>query len=152
MSPRALVAGLAAGAAGVAAMTLAEKVEQTFTRRPNSYVPAETLRRLVRWRGRDDHATGTNLMMHWGQGILLGAVRGVMSERGLRGPVASHLLLNLRLLNDQLLENVTGAGAPPWTWPSNEQVIDILHKSVYAYVTGLVADLLVENPATDARP
>ena len=35
--------GLVAGAAGVAAMTVAEKLEQTVTRRPNSYVPAHTL-------------------------------------------------------------------------------------------------------------
>jgi hypothetical protein len=39
--------GLLAGAVGVAAMTLAEKLEQAFTRRPNSYVPAHTLERLL---------------------------------------------------------------------------------------------------------
>jgi len=35
-----LLYGLLAGAAGVAAMTIAEKLEQTVTKRPNSYVPA----------------------------------------------------------------------------------------------------------------
>ena len=29
--------------------------------------------------------------MHWGQGILLGAARGVMAEKGFRGPVGSFL-------------------------------------------------------------
>jgi hypothetical protein len=48
MTSKAAVAGLAAGAAGVAAMTLAEKLEQRFiTGRPNSYVPAHTLERLL---------------------------------------------------------------------------------------------------------
>jgi hypothetical protein len=56
--------------------------------------------------------------------------------------VGSFLFLNLRLLNDQTLENATGAGAPPWTWPIDEQVIDLLHKGIYA----LVADRLVAGP------
>jgi hypothetical protein len=31
----------------------------------------------------------------------LGAARGLMAERGFRGPVGSFLFVNLRLLNDQ---------------------------------------------------
>lgn len=42
MSEKAVLAGLAAGAAGVAAMTIAEKLEQRLTQRPNSFVPAHT--------------------------------------------------------------------------------------------------------------
>jgi hypothetical protein len=42
------------------------------------------------------------------------------------------------------LENATGVGAPPWTWPRNELVIDVLHKGVYSLVTGAVADRLVD--------
>jgi hypothetical protein len=84
--------------------------------------------------------------MHWGQGILLGALRALMAQRGVRGPIGSFLFMNLRLLNDQLLENATGVGAPPWTWPVDEQVIDLLHKAVYAFTTGLVADRLVAGP------
>ncbi len=93
-----------------------------------------------------------NWAMHWGQGIVLGAMRGLMAERGLRGPVGSHIFMNLRLLNDQVLENATGVGAPPWTWPFAEQLIDLFHKAIYAHATGVVADLLVHNPASDARP
>ena len=44
------------------------------------------------------------------------------------------MFMNARLLNDQSLENATGVGAPPWTWPKDEQVIDLLHKGVYAFV------------------
>ena len=83
--------------------------------------------------------------MHWGQGIALGAVRALMAERGIRGPVGSFLHLNLRLLNDQTLENATGVGAPPWTWPVEEQVVDLLHKAVYAFATGAAADRLVAD-------
>jgi hypothetical protein len=139
--------GLLAGAAGVAAMTLGEKIEQLFTRRPNSYIPARTLARLIGKPESDaDHDVPMNWAMHWGQGIALGAVRGLMAQHGLRGPMGSFLLLNLRLLNDQTLENATGVGAPPWTWPVNEQIIDLIHKGVYAFVTGAVADSLIEEP------
>ena len=139
--------GLAAGAAGVAAMTAAEKVEQVFTGRPNSFVPAHTLERLLGLpRKPDAERRWLNWAMHWGQGIALGAVRGVMAERGFRGPVGSFLFTNLRLLNDQTLENATGVGAPPWTWPVDEQAIDLLHKAIYGFVTGAVADRLVPGP------
>jgi hypothetical protein len=91
--------GLVAGMVSVAVMTLGEKVEQVFTHRPSSFVPAHTLERLP---GRsfepDGHRRGFNLAMHWGQGIALGALRGAMA--------------------------------------------DLLHKGVYGFVTGVVADRL----------
>ena len=128
-------------------MTLAEKIEQQFTRRPNSYVPAHTLERLLRRPHKpDSDRMGFNWTMHWGQGIVMGIVRGLMAERGYRGPVGSFMFWNLRLLNDQTLENATGVGAPPWTWPKDEQVIDLLHKGIYAFVTGAVADQLITGP------
>lgn len=144
MNSKLIIQGLIAGAAGVAAMTLAEKLEQVITKRPNSYVPDHTLRRLL---GADSSAdkVWTNLAMHWGQGILLGAVRTLMAEKGIRGPVSSFLFMNLRLLTDQTLENATGVGAPPWTWPKDEQVIDLVHKGIYAFATGAVADSIVNS-------
>jgi hypothetical protein len=108
-----LALGLLAGAAGVAAMTLAEKVEQAVTGRPDSYVPAHTLERLLGLPAKPDRdRLGLNWAMHWGQGIVLGPVRAWMAKRGIGGPFGSFLFLNLRLLNDQSLENATGVGAP----------------------------------------
>jgi hypothetical protein len=152
----ALVAqGLLAGLAGVAAMTAAEKLEQAVTGRPNSFVPGHTLERLLGLPRRPDRdRLWMNWAMHWGQGIALGVARVVMARRGIRGPVGSFLFLNLRLLNDQTLENATGVGAPPWTWPVDEQVVDLLHKAVYAFATGAVADRLVRggrHPDGDSR-
>jgi hypothetical protein len=144
-----LAAGLLAGAAGVAAMTLAEKLEQSVTGRPNSYVPAHTLERLLALEARPDRdRLGLNWAMHWGQGILLGMARAMMARNGVGGPFGSFLFLNLRLLNDQALENATGVGAPPWTWPRDEQVVDLLHKAVYAFAAGAVADRLVTGRAS----
>lgn len=124
-------------------MTLGEKIEQQFTGRPNSYVPARVLERLT---GLPEAPTRQPLLlnwtMHYGQGAVLGVVRSVMSEVGLRGPWASAKFAVLRLTNDQILENATGVGAPPQTWPRSELVVDVLHKAVYAFVTGVVADAL----------
>ncbi|TDH27071.1 hypothetical protein EXU57_08305 [Segetibacter sp. 3557_3] len=128
-------------------MTLAEKVEQMITKRPNSYVPQHTLEHLLGLEEKPDN-DARNWAMHWGQGILMGAVRGIMAEKGIRGPVGSFLFMNLRLLNDQTLENATGVGALPWTWPKDEQAIDLLHKGIYAFVTGAVADTLIDGPPT----
>jgi hypothetical protein len=138
-----VIYGMLAGFAGVAAMTVTEKVEQRLSGRLSSFVPAHTLERLLGTpRKPDQERVLLNWGMHWGQGIVLGAVRGCMAERGLRGPMASFLFMNLRLINDQTLENVTGVGSLPWTWPVYEQAIDLLHKAVYAFVTGLAADRL----------
>jgi hypothetical protein len=72
----------------------------------------------------------------------LGALRGVMAEGGLRGPWASAMFTLVRLTADQTQENITGVGAPPWTWPRSELPIDLLHKAIYGFATGVVADRL----------
>jgi hypothetical protein len=46
--------------------------------------------------------------MHFGQGALVGVVRSLMAQVGLRGPVASAMFTVLRLTNDQILKNATG--------------------------------------------
>ncbi len=135
--------GLLAGAVGVAVMTAGEKVEQRLTGRPSSYVPARVLERLT---GLPEQTGGrslaTNWAMHYGQAALVGVLRSAMAHAGLRGPLASAKFGVVRLTTDQLLENATGVGAPPQTWPRDELAIDLLHKGVYAAVTGLVADAL----------
>jgi hypothetical protein len=139
--------GMLAGAGGVAVMTIGEKIEQRLTQRPSSYMPAHTLERvggLAQRPDRERHAL--NIAMHVGQAILLGAWRGLMAEGGLRGPRASAMFTVIRLANDQTLENITGQGAPPWTWPRDELVVDVLHKAVYAFTTGVIADALAEDP------
>ncbi|GAA0517585.1 hypothetical protein GCM10011581_21770 [Saccharopolyspora subtropica] len=148
MLRRGALHGLCAGAVGVAAMTAGEKAEQALTGRPDSHVPGRTFRRMP---GAAMPRRGANLAMHVGQGVLLGAVRGIMADSGLRGPWASSMFAVVRLTNDQIAENATGTGAPPWTWPRSELVIDLLHKAVYAFATGLVADRLAARDAPGLR-
>lgn len=88
--------------------------------------------------------------MHWGTGAALGALRGVWAAVGLRGPQAHFAHTVLRLSTDQTLENATGVGAPPATWPRQEHAIGVLHKAVYALVTGMLADRTV-SPDLQSR-
>jgi hypothetical protein len=127
-------------------MTLAEQLEQRLTGRPNSYVPAHTLAHLVGLPAPDADRWPRNMAMHYGTGALVGMLRGIMSAANLRGPLASFMHTQVRLSIDQTLENATGVGTPPWTWPRGELAIDLLHKSIYAVATGAVADALV-SPA-----
>ena len=146
MMRRALWQGMVAGAAGTVVMTIVENLEQRLTGRPDSYVPARVLARLTGLPERaDQQSTALNWAMHYGQGAAAGVVRSLMAQVGLRGPVASAKFAVLRLTNDQILENATGVGAPPETWPRGELVADLVHKTVYAVVTGLVADALARR-------
>ena len=134
-----------AGLAGVAVMTAGEKLEQQLTHRPDSYVPARTLTALTTGRRLPESARPPvrNHLMHWGTGAAVGALRGIWSAAGLRGWRASAWHTSVRLATDQTLENVTGVGAPPWTWSRQDQVVDLLHKAVYSFTTGIVADRLI---------
>ena len=94
-------------------MTITEKVEQSITHRPSSYVPGKTLARLLKL---DFHSSPDviNHTMHWGQGILAAGIRGAMSYYGIVGPFGSLLFMSVRLAIDQTLENWTSVGSLPW--------------------------------------
>jgi hypothetical protein len=148
---RAAARGAAAGLVGVAVMTAAEKLEQSVTHRPNSSVPGRTLMTLVGGNGRDaDRPLMWNHAMHWGTGAVLGALRGIWAAVGLRGPRAHLAHTVVRLSFDQTLENSTGCGAPPRTWPVREQVWDTAHKALYSLTTGVLAERLVP-PTLESR-
>lgn len=96
-------------------MTVAEKVEQYFTKRPNSDVPGKTLARLINSKPQTgEELWRINMAMHYGQGAAAAVIRGVASFYGLRGPFVDFMFTGVRLFIDQTLENWTGVGAPPW--------------------------------------
>jgi hypothetical protein len=139
--------GVAAGLIGGAVMTAIEKAEQALTGRPDSYVPGRTLAHLVGLPDPDSDRGTRNLAMHFGTAATAGVLRAAMSAANLRGPTASFLHAWVRLAIDQTLENRTGVGAPPPSWPRDELVIDVAHKAVYAFATGAVADALIRPAA-----
>ena len=140
--------GMAAGLAGTAVMTAGEKLEQALTGRPDSYVPARTLAHLLGLARPDEDSLARNWLMHYGTGAAAGVLRGAMSRANVRGPAASFMHTWIRLATDQTLENATGVGAPPVTWPRSELVIDVAHKAIYSFATGLFADALIEPAPT----
>jgi hypothetical protein len=153
--PRAIGAaaarGAAAGLLGVAVMTAAEKLEQSVTHRPDSYVPGRTLMTLLGGHPGDaERPLVWNHAMHWGTGAVLGALRGVWAAVGLRGLPAHLAHTVVRLSFDQTLENSSGCGAPPRTWPLREQAWDTAHKAIYSFTTGLLAERLVP-PSLESR-
>ena len=143
--------GALLGLAGVVVMTAGEKAEQAVTGRPDSYVPGRTLLTVAGRRPPDGaQPLGWNLAMHYGTGAVLGALRGVWSVVGLRGPRASLAHTVVRLAFDQTAENGTGIGAPPRTWPVREQLVDVAHKAVYAFATGMLTDRAIA-PVLESR-
>ncbi|MFF5235266.1 hypothetical protein [Dactylosporangium sp. NPDC000521] len=47
--------------------------------------------------------------------------------------------------DSSILENATGVGAPPQSWPRRELAVDILHKCVYGFTTRVVAHALASR-------
>jgi hypothetical protein len=87
---------------------------------------------------------------------LRGAASGVLGAAAMaaasKAPLASIMHANLRLSFDQTLENATGVGAPPWTRPRDELLIDVSQKTLYALVTGAISDALIPPaPTSSAR-
>jgi hypothetical protein len=128
-------------------MSGSNKLEQLFTGRPNSYVPARTIGNHLGVSA-DFYKRNVDLLNnvhHYGMGMLAGPVRAIMSYYGVIGPVATFIHTGIRIMMDQSVELTAGTSALPWTWPINEQVIDVLHKGVYALVTGYMCDRLVRG-------
>lgn len=139
--------GLVAGAAGTAAMTVSEKLEQAITGRPSSYIPAHSVERMLGLKTKpDEQRRWMNWASHWGLGMVGAPLRGIMAESGMRGPLASGMFFVTRLTTDETVENITGVGKPPWSWNKALATIDVLHKAVYAWATGLVADRMASTP------
>ena len=66
-----------------------------------------------------------------------------MAYNGMTGPFASFMFMALRLTADEALEVYAGTTALPWTLPIMDQTIDLLHKFVFAFVSGYVCDRMI---------
>lgn len=134
---RAVGSGLAAGAIGTVALTLAEKAEMGVTGREPSTVPGQVGVKLA---GRDPEANRDlvgrlNPIVHWSHGIGLGAVRGVLDVAGL-GPVAATLAFYLIVWSgDAALYRSLGLAPAPWRWTRGELATDLFGKGVLAFAT-----------------
>jgi hypothetical protein len=147
---RAAVLGMLAGAVGTVAMTVTQQVEMSLSGRSPSTVPGQVGAHLVP--GADPAVSADvarlNGPVHWGHGIAMGALRGVLDVAGLHGPAATAAHFALVWGGDATLYRALGVADVPWRWSSAELGADLLHKGVYAAVTGVVYDAL---PTTTTR-
>jgi len=136
--------GLAAGAIGTIALTLAENAERRLTGRESSTIPGQVGTKLA---GRDPEADlvkRLNPVVHWSHGVVLGAVRGLLDVAGL-GPVAATVVfVPLVWGGDALLYRMLGVAPAPWNWEGRELVTDLYGKGVLALATS-GAYILLDN-------
>ncbi len=141
---RAAARGIIAGAVGAAAMTLTQRLEIAISGRAPSTVPGQVAAHLLP--GADPGTVGDvhrlNGPIHWGHGMTMGALRAALDGMGLRGTVASAAHFALLWSGDAALYRALGIADVPWRWSADELATDVLHKGVYAAVTGAVYDAL----------
>ena len=135
--------GMVAGLVGAAAMTVSERVEMALTGRQASDVPGQVGAKLLgRHPQTDAEMQRLSTQVHWVHGILGGALRGVLERAGVTGAAASVAHFAALLGGDASLYAALGIAPAPWDWKQDELAADVLHKGVYAAVTGVVYDAL----------
>ena len=142
--PRAMVRGMVAGAVGTVAMTVSERVEMSVSGRAPSTVPGQVGAHLVPGADPTNPSDVDRLggPVPWGHGVAMGALRGVLDVAGLEGPAASAAHFALVWGGDAALYRSLGIADVPWRWSADELAADLLHKGVYAAVTGAVYEAL----------
>lgn len=153
----ALSRGMIAGVAGTIAMTASERLEMAVSGREPSEVPGRVGAHLLP--GKDPEASldveRLNSTVHWAHGIGMGALRGALDIAGMRGREASLVHFALLWGGDAALYRALGIADVPWRWSADELAADMLHKGVYAAVTGAVYDAMAGPTQSDgqlARP
>jgi hypothetical protein len=139
----ALRRGATAGLVGTAVMTVSQAVEGKITGRPPSTVPGKVGVTLLG--GDKDDSTrvrALNPWVHWGHGIAMGALRGVLGQRVAGSAAATGTHFAGLWSGDVLLYQALGVAPPPWEWSPQELTTDIGHKGLYALVTGATYDAL----------
>lgn len=152
-STGALRRGAVAGLVGTAVMTLSESVEAKLTGRPPSSVPGQVGTVLL-GEDKDDSARvkALNPWVHWGHGIAMGAVRGLIGSRVEGAGAANATHFAALWSGDALLYSALGVAPPPWEWSPQELATDLGHKGVYALVTGLTYEALERRAERDRAP
>ena len=124
---RAMVRGMVAGAVGTVAMTLSERVEMSLTGRAPSTVPGQVGAHLLPGADPANPSDVARLggPVHWGHGVAMGALRGVLDVAGLQGPAASAAHVALVWGGDAALYRSLGIADVPWRWSRNELGADL---------------------------
>ena len=140
---RALAKGALAGLIGTAAMTAAQTAEMRVSGRKPSLVPGRVASKLLGLNPDDNEALSRiSTRMHWAHGMTMGCARALLGQSGLRGPSAAAAHFALMWSGDITLYKALGIAAWPWQWSREELIPDVLHKGIYAAVTGAAYEAL----------
>ncbi len=134
---RAAGLGIVAGAVGTAVLTIAERAEMAMTGREPSTVPGQVGAKLA---GREVESNAAlverlNPVVHWGHGIAMGAVRGLLDVAGLKPASATLAFYPLVFGGDAALYRALDIAPEPWRWTRAELATDLFGKGVLAFAT-----------------
>lgn len=140
-----VVRGVVAGIGGTALMTaFQEFVEMPFTRRGESYAPANFAEKVtpVQTRSRTGRRR-LNWATHVALGAMWGAAYGVAAARGLRGQKAVNAVFCVVYAGDVALNTALGLYRP-LRWSAKDALVDGVDKYVQAQGTGVLFDRLLD--------
>ncbi|MBO0770463.1 MAG: hypothetical protein J2P35_03295 [Actinobacteria bacterium] len=135
--------GLAAGAAGTAAMTVSSAAESRLRSRPASTAPARAASKVLGVTPVDEQAEKRfAAAVHWAYGTGWGAVRGLLAVAGLPPAAATAAHLAVLWGTEQVMLPALDVTPPVTQWGLREAAIDSIHHVVYASATGAAFQLL----------
>lgn len=138
--------GLIAGAAGTAAITISQLIEQKLSDKPVTFAPADAASKAlsIEASDREEWPKFSN-EVHWTYGTLWGIGRGLLSLAGVKGWIASSLHFAAIYYTALQVEPDFEVAPPLNEWSDKELAVFALHHAVYATVAGFVFDALSQD-------
>lgn len=129
--------GLAAGLAGTIAMTASSTLEARLRGRDDSDVPAQAVGAVLGVEAFEDERAKarTSQLAHWGYGVGLGAVRGLLDLAGLGRNTADVVFHGLVWGAEQTMLSTLGLAPAPTRWGAGELATDLVHHGAYSVAT-----------------
>jgi len=142
----AIGAGLIAGLAGTAAMTVSQMIEMRITRREPSTTPVDAVERTIGVTAVDESERPMVAQeIHWTYGASWGIMRGLLGLGGLRNWPATLVHFSAVWGASLLMMPALELGPPVQQREPKPVLIEGWHHAVYAAVAGLVYDAIVSQ-------
>jgi hypothetical protein len=150
MNAKALVCGLAAGAAGTAVLNATTYADMAIRARPASKVPKRVVKEFARWGGVQklppERTKGLSMLLGYADGFGTGVLLGVMRPRmrGVPWFIAGMGLAAFTLFLSEGSATAMGK-TDPLKWSASDWLADIVPRMLYGCVTCFVYDALTEE-------
>jgi hypothetical protein len=139
----AIGAGLIAGLAGTAAITISQLIEMKITGRQPSTVPADAVAKTLDVKATDEgQKPKVAQEVHWAYGTGLGITRGLLALSGLKSWPATLVHFSAVWGGSMILLPALELAPAVREQKPKSILIDGLHHAVYALVTGFVYDAI----------